>query len=496
MSRRDKFQAMNPYAKFLLLLLVSLCLRSVIAQDKPHALRKIYVDTFPNNPGSRQLREDVLERLRTSHEVTLTNSSASADFVVRGNGETWLKGNLAVNPRSAPSVREPVYGGYLSLEVANKDGDVLWSYLVTPGRVHWNGVSQDMANHIVRLLLTALRQPNMDTAEPLAATHGQITLSGAGSTFAAPLYQSWIDSFEQRRTGVHATYQAVGSENGIQLFEHGKVDFAASDIPFSDQQLVAMPIKFSQYATVLGGVVPAYNLAGVGRDLRFTPDVLADIYLGKIAKWNDPKLRALNHGASLPDAPIVVLHRSDGSGTTFAWTQFLSKASPAWKSTVDSGMHVEWPTGAAATGNEGVANAIASTPNAIGYVELTYAIRHKLSFGLVRNAAGRFIQANLDTLSEAALGASASGDLRASLIDAPGKDAYPIASFTWILVPATQNGPKSAALADLVQWMLTSGQKDCSALGYVPLPKEVATKELAQSHAVNATSAANERIRY
>jgi phosphate transport system substrate-binding protein len=438
---------------------------------------EIFVEPFESKPGSAELRDKVIACLRSSGAKVVDNASG-ADFLVRGSGEMWLKGYVAVNPHPVASVRQPVYGGYLSLQVENKGGDVLWSYLVTPGRMHWNGVAEDMSSHIVRLMLAALRQEGSGLEEPAAKPRDRIAISGAGSTFAAPLYQDWIDSFEVHRPEVRAAYQAVGSEQGIRLLEERKVDFAASDVPVPDAQMAAMPVKFQQYATVLGGVVPAYNLAGIGRDLRFTPEVLAEIYLGKIVKWNDAKLRALNGGASLPDEPIVVLHRSDGSGTSFAWTEFLSRNSAEWKTKAGSGMRVQWPVGEGAEGNEGVAARLAATPGAIGYVELTYAIRHELSYGLVRNAAGRFVEANLATLNAAAQAASATGDLRASLLNAPGKDSYPIATFTWILAPISSDAGRDAALHDLLRWMLTSGQKECSALGYLPLPKNLAEKEL------------------
>ncbi|MGB6691469.1 MAG: phosphate ABC transporter substrate-binding protein PstS [Terracidiphilus sp.] len=450
---------------------------------------KIFVDTLQGKHGSAQLRNKVIARLRASHEVRVVDEASDADLVVRGSGEIWLKGYVAINPHPTASVRQPVYGGYLSLEAAETNGAVVWSYLVTPGRVHWSGVDADMADHIVRLMLAALKQRNDEATQLPASARGQIALSGAGSTFAAPLYQEWIDSFEGRRPEVRMTYQAVGSEIGIRLLEEGKVDFAASDVPVSDAQMAAMPVKFNQYATVLGGVVPAYNLAGIGRDLRFTPEILAEIYLGKIKRWNDPRLRAVNGGASLPDEPIVVLHRSDGSGTSFAWTELLSKASSQWKSEVGSGMRVAWPCGEGVEGNEGLAAKVGETPGAIGYMELTYAIRHELSFGLVRNAAGRFEQANLATLNEAAA-ASVTGDLRASLLNAPGKDAYPIATFTWILLPASAaDAKKSAAMRDLLRWMLTAGQKECSGLGYVPLPKNLAAKQLDQAQRGSGSSA-------
>ena len=458
-------------------LLAALCVASpVVHAQLP---RKVVVDSFQGRVGSTQLRNRVIARLHDSREVRLVDHAADADFVVHGTGEIWLKGYVSVNPHPVATVHQPIYGGYLSLEVESRSGEVIWSYLVTPGRMHLRGMDDEMADHIVRLMLAALRQSGANADQPLAASQGQISLSGAGSTFSAPLYQEWIQSFESRHPGIHTTYQAVGSESGIRLLEDGRIDFAASDVPLTDAQIAAAPSKFDQYATVLGGVVPAYNVPSVGRDLHFTPEALAAIYLGRITRWNDPQLRSINRSVSLPDLPIVVLHRSDGSGTSFAWTEFLSRTSADWKSAVGSGMRVQWPAGEGIAGNEGVAARIASTPGAIGYVELTYAIWHELSFGLVRNASGRFQQANLATLSEAAASASASGDLRASLVNAPGKDAYPIATFTWILVPASNAaGKKSVALEDLLRWMLTSGQKECSGLGYVPLPKNLAEKEL------------------
>jgi phosphate ABC transporter phosphate-binding protein len=444
--------------------------------------KKVFVDSFQGKFGADQLREKVVARLRSSHDVRLVESAGEADLVVHGSGEIWLKGRVAVNPRTATSMREPVYGGYLSVEVERANGEMVWSYLVTPSRIHWGDVDTDMAEHTVRLMLPELEHAAAEFAQQAAPAQGQVTLAGAGSTFSAPLYQSWIESYEDQHPGVRATYQATGSEDGVRLLEDGKVDFAASDVPLTDGQMAGMPVKVDQFATVLGGVVPAYHLDGVGRDLKFTPEVLAGIYLGKITRWNDERLRAINRGASLPDAPIVVLHRSDGSGTSYAWTQFLSRTSPDWKAAAGSGMKVQWPVGVAMAGNEGVAAEVAQTEGAIGYVELTYAIRHELSYGLVQNAAGRFVQANLDSLNDAAVTVSANRDLRATLVDGEDKDAYPITTFTWILVP--RNGGDAArqsAVHEMLRWMLGAGQKECAGLGYVPLPKNLAERELAET---------------
>jgi len=444
----------------------------------PPNVRRVYVEPFAPNPGAAQLQQDVVNKLKASHDLQLVSDAGAADFVVKGNGETWVKGYVSNDARSPSSARQPVVGGYLSLELKNKEGQALWSYLVTPGRFHWNGVEQDMADRIVRLLTAAIMKGAPANAAPAPSSITQISLVGAGATFPAPLYQEWIQSFEELHPEIHITYQAVGSEEGIQLLKAGKLDFAASDAALTDEQMSDMSVKFDHVATVLGAVVPAYNLPGVGRDLRFTPEVLAGVYLGRITRWNDASLRALNHGASLPDQPIVVIHREEGSGTSFAWTSFLSATSPEWKSRAGAGFKVSWPVGKGVTGNEGVANEVAATPGATGYMELTYAIRHRLSYGLVRNAAGAFVQANLPSLSAAAGRAAAATDFRVSLVNAPGKDAYPITTLTWLLL--TRDGQHRKAIDSLLSWILTSGQKECSALGYVPLPKELAEKELAE----------------
>jgi phosphate ABC transporter phosphate-binding protein len=414
-----------------------------------------------------------------------------ADAVLHGTGELWVRGYLSASPHSPSSLREPVYDGYLSLQLDNRTGETLWSYLVTPGRMRWRSAADDMADHGVRLMSAALERGHLpgDAAPPVSGP--QLSLAGAGSTFAAPLYQDWIESFEEHHPDVHTSYQGAGSEEGIQLLRQGKVDFAGSDVALSDSEMAALHGRFDHIATVLGAVVPAYSLPALGRDLRFTPAALADIYLGKITRWNAPELRALNHGIALPDLPIIVVHRSDGSGTTATFTAFLSATSPAWKSAVGSGMRVTWPGGEAAAGNDGVAAKVASTPGALGYMELTWAIRNELSYGMVRNADGAFVQANLATLSAAAASAASARDLRASLVNAPGRDAWPITTFTWILLPAAADNPqKTAALHDLLRWMLTAGQKECSGLGYLPLPKEIADRELREYSATPAAPAA------
>jgi phosphate transport system substrate-binding protein len=462
-----------------MLVVLFVALRAGCAESQGTAIRTLCIENFQGKPGATDLRAKVVERIRALDKYQLVDSPSSADAVLHGTGELWVKGYLSASPHNLSTVREPVYGGYLSLQLDNRNGETLWSYLVTPGRLRWKSAADDMADHAVRLMTAALEHDHMPGSAAPEASGTQLTLAGAGSTFAAPLYQDWIESYEEHHPDIHTSYQAVGSEEGIQMLQQGKVDFAGSDVAMSDSEMDALHVRFDHIATVLGAVVPAYNLPALGRDLRFTPSVLADIYLGKITQWNAPELRALNHGVALPDEPIVVVHRSDGSGTTATFTAFLSATSPAWKSAVGSGMRVQWPTGEAAQGNDGVAAKVAATPGALGYMELTWAIRSELNYGMVRNADGAFVQANLTTLSAAAASAGAARDLRASLVNAPGHDAWPITTFTWILLPASaENPPKAAALQDLLRWMLTAGQKECAGLGYLPLPREVADREL------------------
>jgi phosphate transport system substrate-binding protein len=310
-----------------------------------------------------------------------------------------------------------------------------------------------------------------------------VTIRAAGATFPAPLYQAWINSFREHHPDIHISYNGIGTEAGIQQLHDKKITLAASDVALSDAYMTQMPVKVLQFATVIGAVVPIYHLPRAGQDLRFTPEVLAGIYLGKIRKWNDTAISAINHGVPLPDAEIVVVHRADGSGTTFAWTEFLSKTNPEWKSAVGSGTTVKWPVGHGAQGNDGIASMIDHIPNSIGYAELSFAIQRQLSYGTVRNAAGNFSQANLLTLA-AAVESSSTPDTSSvflSLINAPGKDAYPIVSFTWLLVPESIPDPAvKSAVAEFIEWILTSGQKDCSALAYNPLPKEIVSRELGQ----------------
>ena len=307
------------------------------------------------------------------------------------------------------------------------------------------------------------------------------TLTGAGATFPALLYEKWIAAFQQKFPGTAVTYRAIGSGAGAEALRKAEVDFAASDAPLPDKELAAFPAKIRHIPTTVGGVVPVYHLEGQVRDLRFTPEILAGIYLGKIKRWDDPLLRTANRNATLPPRAIVVIHRSDASGTTYIWTDYLSKVSPEWKAAVGAGTEVRWPAGIAAQYNEGMADSVAKTPDSLGYVEFIYALQAHLSYGEVRNEAGRFVQADLASLATAAatFQPPSPGDFRTSVTNAHGANAYPIASFTYFLVPEKfSDPPKAKIMRQFLEWTLTSGQKQSASLGFVPLPDAVAKQAL------------------
>ena len=271
------------------------------------------------------------------------------------------------------------------------------------------------------------------------------TINAAGATFPAPIYQKWFEEFHKAHPDVQINYQSIGSGGGIRQFTEGTVDFGASDMPMTNEQLSAVKkAKVLHFPTVLGGVVPTYNVQGISMDLKFSGETLAGIYLGSIKKWNDAALKKDNPGVKLPNDDITVVHRSDGSGTTFVWTDYLSKVSPEWKSKVGANTSVNWPVGLGGKGNEGVAGLVKQTPGSIGYVELIYAVQNKMNFGVVKNAAGNFVKADFNSVTEAAAGAAKEmpADFRVSITNAPGKNAYPISSFTWMLIPDKIDDPQ------------------------------------------------------
>jgi phosphate transport system substrate-binding protein len=311
---------------------------------------------------------------------------------------------------------------------------------------------------------------------------GQTTLNGAGATFPNPIYSKWFSEYHKVHSDVQINYQSIGSGGGIRQVTEGTVDFGASDVPMTDGQLAEAQSKLKttilNIPTVLGAVVPAYNIPGVSGEVKFTPDALAGIFLGRITKWNDKAITSVNPGVNFPDKDIIVVHRSDGSGTTFIWTDYLSKVSADWQSQVGSNASVKWPVGLGGKGSEGVAGSIRQLPGAIGYVELIYAAQNNIAYGSVRNAAGVFLKASLEAVTAAAASApKMPADFRVSITNAPGKDAYPISSFTWLLIPEqSKDAAKGKILADFLNWMVTDGQKMTGALSYAPLPDSVVQK--------------------
>lgn len=308
----------------------------------------------------------------------------------------------------------------------------------------------------------------------------QTVLNGAGATFPYPIYSKWFNEYHKAHPEIQINYQSIGSGGGIRQLSTGTVDFGASDGPMTDQQLADAGRKIHHLPTVLGAVVPAYNVPGVKGELKFSGKVLGDIFLGKITTWNDAAIAKLNPGVTLPGSQIVVAHRSDGSGTTYIFTDFLSKVNPDWAGGPGKGTSVKWPVGLGAKGNEGVAGLIRQMEGAIGYVELIYALQNNISYGVVQNAAGNFVKASLESTTAAAASAKMPADFRVSITNAPGKDAYPISSFTWLLVPAQwKDANKGKIMTDFLTWMLDQGQSMVNSLNYAPLPKEVAEKERA-----------------
>jgi phosphate transport system substrate-binding protein len=308
---------------------------------------------------------------------------------------------------------------------------------------------------------------------------GQTKLNGAGATFPNPIYQKWFSQYHSQHPEIEINYQSIGSGGGIRQVTAGTVDFGASDGPMTDQQLADAKFKILHLPTVLGAVVPAYNIPGFKGELKFTPEVIAGIYLGKITSWNDPAIAKANGGASLPNQPIVVVHRSDGSGTTYIFTDYLSKISSEWSNSVGKSTSVKWPVGIGAKGNEGVAGMIRQMDGAFGYVELIYALQNNITFGSVKNSAGTFVKASLESTTAAAASVkSMPADFRVSITNAPGKDTYPIASFTWLLVPADwKDKGKQKTFVDFLNWMLDQGQTMTADLNYAPLPDAVKQKE-------------------
>jgi phosphate transport system substrate-binding protein len=310
-------------------------------------------------------------------------------------------------------------------------------------------------------------------------------LTGAGATFPYPIYSKWFSEYSSAHAGVQINYQSIGSGGGIRQVTAGLVDFGASDMPMTDDQLSASKVKLIHIPTVLGAVVPVFNVPGVS-DLRFSGATLADIYLGKVTNWNDGEIAKDNPSAHLPDQKIVVVHRADSSGTSFIWTDYLSKVSKEWSGGPGKGTSPGWPTGVGGKGNEGVAGLVRQIPGSIGYVELIYALQNKITFGEVKNAAGNWVRASISGVTDAADAVkNMPADYRISITNAPGASSYPISSFTYLLIPAKAINPANAAtLKDMLSWMIKNGEGEVSSLSYAPLPSALQEKVLKTVYAL------------
>jgi phosphate transport system substrate-binding protein len=448
------------------------CTLALLATVSLAAQARLYVEPFPG-----PLHDELVSELRKEPGLTIVNVPGGADWLLAGSGQTWVKGHMGSNPRVRylNGEAEPLYAGYLSVELKNAQQETVWSWLATPRRFDPHDVERNLAEQVAKKLMEALAARPVSTVSAGSGAHAHNALTAAGATFPYPLYQKWFAAFAEKSPGVTIAYSAVGSGAGIEALRKGEVDFAASDMPLPDDQLAALPAHVRQVPTAIGGVVPIYHIEGLNHDLRFTPEVLAGIWLGRIRRWDDPLLKQANRGVALPGREIVVAHRADSSGTTFIWTDYLSAVSDAWKAGPGRGAEVGWPVGIAARGNEGVAELVENTPDSIGYVEFIYALHNQLSYGEVRNRAGRFVEAGLATLAEAASSASSSK----SIVNAPGAQAYPIAAFTYLLAPEKlTDAGKQETLSEFLRWMLTTGQKECAALGYVALPPKIAERAL------------------
>ena len=314
-----------------------------------------------------------------------------------------------------------------------------------------------------------------------AASAQSVQINGAGATFPSPIYTKWFDQYHKAHPNAEINYQPIGSGGGIRQLSAGTVFFGASDGPMTNDQITGAGFRILHLPTVLGGVVPIYNIPEVKAELRFPGKVLADIYLGKITRWNDPAIQAANPGVNLPGSEITVVHRSDGSGTSYIWCDYLSKVSPEYRKTVGVATSVNWPAGVGAKGNEGVAGLVKQTPSSIGYVELIFALQNKMSYGTVQSQAGEFVRASTETVTNAAAEAvkNMPKDFRVSITNAPGRNVYPISSFTWLLLQQSpRDVVRSRMMVEFARWALTDGQLYAAPLGYAPLPKEVVAMEM------------------
>jgi phosphate ABC transporter phosphate-binding protein len=458
---------------------------SALAWQTPpanQATRRIYVEPFVTQASSEKFREDVIAQLSKLNSVSLAGDESSADAILGGGGEVWVTGYRSHNPQlgKVPANGTAVYAGFLSVELRDRNGETLWSYLATPPEASPD-VSKELSTLIVKKLVEALAQGEALSRPPPLAQPTTI-LNGAGATFPFPVYEKWFTNYRRANPAVQIKYEPIGSAAGVGKLLSNSVDFGASDSPEVIHELApADEEKYLFFPSVAGAVVPVVNLPGLARDIAFTPEALAGIYLGKIKKWNDPILTRANQGLRLPDLDIIVIHRADGSGTSYAWTDYLSKTNSEWKAQVGTSLAPKWPIGQGGNGNDGVSKLVKEQSGSIGYVEFIYALQNHLNYGTVRNRNGEFVSASLESIAVAVnQSMKITRDFKVSIVNTPGAGAYPICSFTWIIVPThIAEDTKRNALTGFLQWMMGPGQRQAAALGYLPIPKDIATKEVA-----------------
>jgi len=450
-------------------------------QTKPGKVDRLYVEAFVTKSPTDTFQKDVTAELRKIGSISLAPDEAGADLIIGGGGEIWVKGYRPFTHRSEmrlPTNGTPVYGGYVAVELKNKQGVTLWSDLVTP-RPSSGNAAKDLAKLIAKHLAHALEMgQTLPLTGPLPLP--MVVLRGAGATFPYPVYSKWFTNYRRENMEVEIKYDPDGSEAGVRRLLAGDVDFGASDSREAIHDIApADESKYVLLPSVVGAVVPVVNLPGLPNDISFTSDALAGIFLGRIKKWNDPVLKKINPGVALPNLDITVIHRADGSGTSYAWTDYLSRTSQDWKNAVGAGLSPKWPIGRGAAGNDGVAKLVKELGGSIGYVEYIYALENHVNYGKVRNRNGEFVEASLESIAAAVSHAARNrDDLNMSIVDAPGTGSYPIATFTWLIVPAhVPDNAKRTALASFLRWTLGPGQRQAAALGYLALPKEIVGME-------------------
>jgi phosphate ABC transporter phosphate-binding protein len=474
---------MNVFPSQVILCVATLCTVLVSARSwqapSTTRIKQIYVEPFATQAGSEKFREDVIAELRQHGSVSLAADESGTDAILGGGGEIWIKGYRSHNPQlgNVPASGTAIYAGFLSIELRDKNGETLWSYLATPPAAS-EDVTKDLSKQIAKKLVEFLQAGEL-LPRTTARTQPPTILRGAGATFPYPVYEKWITNYRLEVPAVQITYDPIGSEAGARSLLEKTVDFGASDSPEAIHELApGSGEQYSFFPSVVGAVVPVVNLPGLSGDIAFTPEALAGIYLGKIKKWDDPILMKSNRGLHLPDLGIEVVHRADGSGSTYAWTDYMSKTNADWKAQVGTSLNPKWPVGRKATGNEGVSKLVKEQSGSIGYVEFIYALQNHLSYGRVLNRSGKFVAASLESMAAATTHLKSSVGFKSSMVDAPGEGSYPICSLTWIVVPA--HGPEDAkrnALLGFLEWMLGPGQKQAAALGYLPLPEELVGQE-------------------